>query len=336
MKVYKYRQINSDNLESLENDYFWASSIENLNDIQEGVFETSILEQQIQLLSNIEKNSSVDIRESLNKFLDYMKQCGVFSLSKTHTNEVLWSHYADSHQGFCIEYDLNKLMRLNTNSYEICDVDYVLETPKVSIDDFLLKDEHEKNMLLKKIIATKAKRWSYEEEIRIISSLKGRQNYDYRAIESIFFGAKMTEENQEKIMELLQGRNIKYFKSKSVRNAYQLQFHEIQDKNSEVSQYKSNIATIQDESINVECINNKKYITYAHYLQKAAEIIQHEPYCDEISNVDFSTKSTVDAPIIYVQYHYNNSDYQEYFTLEEIDIKMKIKKMRMDTVSSTV
>jgi len=40
------------------------------------------------------------------------KKIGIFSLSKKYDDELLWAHYANSHKGFCIEYDLEILLKL--------------------------------------------------------------------------------------------------------------------------------------------------------------------------------------------------------------------------------
>ena len=40
---------------------------------------------------------------------DYKKQILLCSFGATVKNNLMWSHYANSHTGFCIEYDLRKM-----------------------------------------------------------------------------------------------------------------------------------------------------------------------------------------------------------------------------------
>jgi len=45
-------------------------------------------------------------------FRDYVKrEYGVLSMSKNEKNFLLWSHYADSHSGYCIGFDRDKLYK---------------------------------------------------------------------------------------------------------------------------------------------------------------------------------------------------------------------------------
>lgn len=51
------------------------------------------------------------------KFNDYgkevvYKQFGIYSLTSKSDNLLMWSHYADSHKGFCVGFDKFELFRL--------------------------------------------------------------------------------------------------------------------------------------------------------------------------------------------------------------------------------
>ena len=50
---------------------------------------------------------------STHKIIGFRERAGVYSLSKSQCGfpdrELIWAHYADSHKGFCIEYDIDKL-----------------------------------------------------------------------------------------------------------------------------------------------------------------------------------------------------------------------------------
>ena len=46
----------------------------------------------------------------LPKPLEMRKTVGIYSLSRTPYDELMWSHYGESHEGFCIEYDLERLI----------------------------------------------------------------------------------------------------------------------------------------------------------------------------------------------------------------------------------
>lgn len=72
---------------------------------------------------------------------------GIYSLSKPKENEtfpcneLLWAHYANSHKGFCIEYDLDILLKNHSSQFDIRNqihVVYKNERPEVSESDSLL------------------------------------------------------------------------------------------------------------------------------------------------------------------------------------------------------
>lgn len=213
MNIYKYRGGHFErDLDSLVNNYFYASSAECLNDPCEMLVFSEKVKFQVGLLGKLfGKQSSSKIFE-LNSGIDELlvrrNELGIYSLSKTYTDELLWAHYADGHKGFCIEYDLDIL--LNKNSFselKSFSVKYETKPPQTDLNDL----RNDNLNLYKKIAGVKSKKWLYEEEIRIISEEVGNQDYDYEALKSIYFGYKMDDEEKQIIMERLQGRGISYY-----------------------------------------------------------------------------------------------------------------------------
>ena len=52
---------------------------------------------------------SYNVKEQYNKFTDKFSNVGVYSLSKSFDNELLWAYYASGHTGVAIEYDIDIL-----------------------------------------------------------------------------------------------------------------------------------------------------------------------------------------------------------------------------------
>lgn len=106
-------------------------------------------------------------------FLVFLKiireKVGIYSLSKTVLDELLWAYYADSHTGFCIEYDLEKLGELTriAGSFDVAYQDII---PQIQFD-MLIRDRDESIAeILKLTSGTKSKRWRHEDEIRIMDN----------------------------------------------------------------------------------------------------------------------------------------------------------------------
>ena len=113
-------------------------------------------------------------------------------LSEAHDNNLMWSHYADGHKGFCIRYDLK---RLRQDSYQIREhifpviyeekrrifkqLDSLLECHqelKKAIKEEYVYDYPEPLDDILPMFLTKGLDWEYEREWRIIFTLK--QMYD--------------------------------------------------------------------------------------------------------------------------------------------------------------
>lgn len=85
------------------------------------------------------------------------QQVGVFCVSAKSDDLLMWSHYADSHRGICLEFDgISKLMAHAQK------VNYSKE--RVPINPY----EDSQLTMVDKAILTKSVHWSYEEEWRLI------------------------------------------------------------------------------------------------------------------------------------------------------------------------
>lgn len=104
MKVYKYRALNGNNIDSLKENYFWAASKKTLNDPHEGTYSTEMIDDFFKKISSLEKiESSKDLKESFDSLEKKILECSIFSLSKDYSINSLWAYYADNHKGICIE-----------------------------------------------------------------------------------------------------------------------------------------------------------------------------------------------------------------------------------------
>lgn len=82
---------------------------------------------------------------------------GIFSLSAVNDNLLMWSHYSNSHTGFCIGFDAEKLFDLSGSLGEVV---YDNVFPEIN-----LFDNSTKNFL--RFFITKSNDWEYEAEYRI-------------------------------------------------------------------------------------------------------------------------------------------------------------------------
>ena len=329
MKVFKYRGgdecVFKRDLKSIENDTFWAPTTEVLNDPCEGFVSSENLFDQISRVTNItgkrdkEINISSDsFRESIDDLIKMKDLVGIYSLSKSCTDELLWAHYANNHQGFCIEYDLKTLISFQHNDYSKFDIEYRNYPPKLNLNDIIKSEDS--ISFIRKLIGVKSKRWDYEKEIRVITPESGLQNYDYRALKAIYFGLRMPKEQRLELMKRLCGRSIKYYHIKLKDSSYQFTIEPLEDLYTTEEKYMYSIAPIDDYAVDPHTLD-KKWVEFSSYLYKMAEITRREPYCNAVSNVDVSTdKSKLGKPVFFGQYEVSKFRYENlYLTTEEID-----------------
>ena len=98
------------------------------------------------------------------------ERVGVFSLSRRWDISLMWSHYTAAHSGLCVGFD---------KSHDFFQFGEVVNGEKVAVSPVEYSNErstvpaHELSAdQAKKILLTKAKEWSYEEEERSLRLLK--------------------------------------------------------------------------------------------------------------------------------------------------------------------
>lgn len=153
-------------------------------------------------------------------------------------NNLMWSHYADEHQGFCVEYlfnsdDFRKDEFDKISSSRLFRMNYWNPDTDKPIDFVNLKKDEPLSFSVAYL--TKHKDWSYENEVRLLQYKPqgGTLHVQYQLSEktsiiAIYFGCRCSDANIQIIKELMSGRNVKFYKMKiDFTNIYQLNYIEI-------------------------------------------------------------------------------------------------------------
>lgn len=99
-----------------------------------------------------------DIERRFGKF-------GVACFTKHWDNQLMWSHYASCHAGFCVEYSVRSMSFACDNpDFMQCHVQYVSELPELCLSEALFTP----HQLLMRMLATKSTDWAYEREWRLV------------------------------------------------------------------------------------------------------------------------------------------------------------------------
>lgn len=212
--LYKYRTIESTET-ILTKGSIWFSKLSEFNDPFEGqaIIQDNYTEEQWYnyLVQNgwnpsvaskkakeLVTNNIQEARNIVRTAIDNQsKITGFYCLSGVHNNLLMWSHYADSHKGCVIGYDLKKCLplfeRINRVKYDNNYPAYNYLQDQVGPFN---------------TIYHKSKNWEYENEYRIMGT-PGAVDLPDEAISAIIFGCKTSKANKTRIKNLLSQSKFK-------------------------------------------------------------------------------------------------------------------------------
>ncbi|WP_431026169.1 DUF2971 domain-containing protein [Halomonas sp. H5] len=159
--------------------------------------------------------------------LMHKKQNDIFailSLSEDPENILMWSHYADNHTGFCVEFNTS-YGRVPFGSAR--EVQYHKHFPVLNWWEDSIFD------IYKSMVFNKSDGWSYEKEWRVFDGYgKGVRKFRAKAVSGIYMGCQISEENACKLVSIAKSFpfEIKVYASKIKEREYSLDFSEVDKK----------------------------------------------------------------------------------------------------------
>ena len=194
-------------------------------------FSETILKEQDPHLNRKELRSRArkeakDLRDSdfVSNVRDEMRQTietwGICCLSRVRNDILMWSHYANNHQGFCLEFS-NDLHVIYLNRTEKRRVPHsITYSPHYPVADLVSSTG------LLEAILTKAKQWDYEKEWRItIPGRKGPHRFPPQCLTGVIFGCRMSDMHKDLIRFWSKDREpvIKYYQAQEREDSYSLE-----------------------------------------------------------------------------------------------------------------
>lgn len=155
------------------------------------------------------------------------------SMSEVKDSMLMWSHYAQNHTGFCIEYEFETNDKFDIFLHQ---VEYTKDRYIVSKSDI----SNKKSDWIYKTTCCKSDVWSYEKEWRIVinnfdkmmpqnlKSIEEKYVLNLKAyIKSFYLGAKIAENFKKEIIEFGQKNNIHVYQMVLSPNTYDLEAEKI-------------------------------------------------------------------------------------------------------------
>jgi len=153
------------------------------------------------------------------------KDTGMICFSTRNDDILMWSHYAGSHSGICIEFRLTQ--ESHTDFFgNVHEVHYEDQLPTVN---FYAPTSLEK---VKAFVLTKAKHWSYEQECRMVvpdaKQASRFVNLPAGIISAIYLGCQISPENRMEVLDRIASRSslnhIRIYQAKRHPHAFSLTF----------------------------------------------------------------------------------------------------------------
>ena len=166
-------------------------------------------------------------KAAANKSLrDKIDSWGVCCVSEVGEDILMWSHYANAHRGFCLQFsnelsvpDLKQSRRRIVPLTIKYSPDYPTADPV---------SENRNNVVVPLI--TKAEQWKYEQEWRMINpSGPGSYPFPSHCLTGVIFGLLMSEEHKQLIRTWCKDRHpdIQFYEARQSEDSYSLNIDEI-------------------------------------------------------------------------------------------------------------
>jgi DUF2971 family protein len=238
--IFKFYPYNEWSLTSLVNKGIWFSPSSKFND----PFDCNIsLQEEIsgadfrKFEEGKEKISSGSLADRKKLWLPLLKEqydhfrerTGIFCGSSNYKNNLMWSHYADNHRGFCIEIELERQFLDGAQSayHQYLEVTYGPYPQESYWNACFNSDVAEGIARLSTLFSYKSKEWCYENEWRLFTVLGeneiGKMMDIPGTIVSAKFGLKMPGEHRRTIATIL-GNSIPYEAAKKSDSDFKLEF----------------------------------------------------------------------------------------------------------------
>ena len=236
-------------LDNLRNSKIWLSSPLLFNDPFDCVinydYETEAIRQSQYILkclvgesetrkilaSEMAKRTLGDVEETLKKHMSELfekteksMRVACFSEPSNLTSLIMWSHYADSHSGVCVEYDFETVKNVvptacipvkYTDSYEYS---IAPQNSEEGIENFFK-------------MYTKSTEWEYEKEWRVSIQMENALTRGHAIPigepKRIYLGCRIKERLKEDVMRFCRDNEIELYQMKLVPGSFCLGYERI-------------------------------------------------------------------------------------------------------------
>ncbi len=235
-RIFKYSKLDNNLLKNLVNGQLYFNHPVNLNDpfdcflptVFRSIPSIEVEEEKSKLPETVDMSNEEceelyikSIEQSLNVLKkDFINKSGITCFTECNKNLLMWSHYADSHKGVCLEFIPKGSFFKNFKK-----VRYLEEIPQINWirfinSEFTIED-------VETFWTSKSIEWSYENEWRLFIKLGGRvRSYHSNSLQAIYFGYRTGESDIKMIKNLKLGINL--YKAELDDNQFKIKFRKLE------------------------------------------------------------------------------------------------------------
>ena len=178
----------------------------------------NVKQKKLALFKRIKNNPELVQKEHEEEMIPNQdKYYGIFSLGTNWKNILMWSHYADYHKGFCVGFD-EEILRNSAKFHKAGIVEYLNDFPDI--------DPRNEDLIEVSFIRTntKAKKWEYENEYRMLFNYYPKEatkedrivNISDDCYYEITVGLNFQDVDIPEIKEIANKKNIPVYQAKKV------------------------------------------------------------------------------------------------------------------------
>lgn len=149
------------------------------------------------------------------------KEIGLCCLSEVNNSILMWTHYANNHRGYCLQYEATDRTYLFGEAQK---VSYSQNYPVVNIFNTTLEEQTEL------IFFTKFEGWAYEKEWRVAKTTgTGLCSYPADLLKGVIFGLRTNDKDKNEIKRYIKcrGHDVRYYQCFQSEDSFALNIVEV-------------------------------------------------------------------------------------------------------------
>lgn len=139
----------------------------------------------------------------------------VFCFSEVWNSILMWAHYANNYNGYCIEYDMSKVRdHITYNLYPV-----LYEKDYIDVTDRVININSNVGIICSLV---KAQEWNYEREWRIVE-YRNDPFYIRKALKAVYLGGNCSQKNRKDIVQWAKDNNKEVYDIEISKTRYELE-----------------------------------------------------------------------------------------------------------------